>query len=76
MTDTYDTPWKDMLDRYFKDFMAFFFPDAHADIDWRRGWESCDIELRKIVSRAEVGKRLADKLTSVRTRSAGCQVMV
>ncbi|MCP4655235.1 MAG: DUF4351 domain-containing protein [bacterium] len=76
MTDIYDTPWKDMLDRYFKDFMAFFFPDAHADIDWRRSGESCDIELRKIVSRGEVGKRLADKLTRVRTRSGGDQVVM
>ena len=32
MTD-YDSPWKEMLDGYFPDFMAFFFPDAYQDID-------------------------------------------
>jgi hypothetical protein len=30
----YDSPWKEMLDGYFPAFMAFFFPEAYADIDW------------------------------------------
>lgn len=34
--DDFDTPWKQMLEWYFKEFMAFFFPKAHAQIDWRR----------------------------------------
>ncbi len=29
----YDTPWKDALERYFEEFIAFFFPQAHGDID-------------------------------------------
>ena len=33
----YDSPWKEMLEGYFSDFMAFFFPEAYADIDWARG---------------------------------------
>jgi hypothetical protein len=35
-----DSPWKEALERYFKDFMAFFFPMAHAGIDWTRGYEN------------------------------------
>jgi len=69
MTDIFDTPWKDMLDRYFEDFMAFFFPEAHADIDWSQPCESCDAELRKIVRDADLGKRLADKLMRVVRRN-------
>ena len=65
MSDEYDSPWKVILERYFQDFMAFFFPDAHDDIDWKRGYESLDTELQKIVRDAEVGKRLADKLIKV-----------
>jgi len=38
-----------MLDGYFPAFMAFFFPEAHADIDWTRGYESLDTELQQIV---------------------------
>ena len=26
----YDSPWKDILDLQFEEFMAFFFPSAHA----------------------------------------------
>jgi hypothetical protein len=32
-----DSPWKVALEKYFPAFMAFFFPQAHADIDWERG---------------------------------------
>jgi len=31
--DDYDSPWKDVLDAYFADFMALFLPDAHQEID-------------------------------------------
>jgi hypothetical protein len=34
----FDTPWKEALERYFEPFMDFFFPAAHADIDWTRGY--------------------------------------
>ena len=72
MSDEYDSPWKEMLERYFADFMAFFFPEIHREIDWSRGWESCDQELQKIVRDAELGKRLADKVMKVfRWRPAG-----
>lgn len=26
--DEYDSPWKQLLERFFPEFMAFFFPDA------------------------------------------------
>ncbi|MEP7338140.1 MAG: hypothetical protein ABI977_10385, partial [Acidobacteriota bacterium] len=35
----YDSPWKDVLDLFFEDAMAFFFPQAPAQIDWPRGYE-------------------------------------
>jgi hypothetical protein len=35
----YDTPWKDAIESYFEEFIAFFFPQAHGDIDWRQGYE-------------------------------------
>jgi hypothetical protein len=30
----YDSPWKEILDYYFAEFMDFFFPQAYNDIDW------------------------------------------
>ncbi|MEC5030181.1 MAG: hypothetical protein SAL07_09725 [Oscillatoria sp. PMC 1051.18] len=30
--------------------MVFFFPQAHQDIDWLRGYDSLDTELQEIIS--------------------------
>ncbi len=65
MSDTYDSPWKEILERYFPEFMAFFFPAAHQEIDWARGYESLDQELQQVVRDAESRKRFADKLMKV-----------
>jgi len=48
MTD-YDSPWKNVLERFFPDFLAFFFPVAHAGIDGSRGYTLLDKELQKVV---------------------------
>jgi hypothetical protein len=61
----FDNPWKDVLEHFFRPFLAFFFPEAHAAIDWTRNYESLDNELQQIVSESELGLRLADKLFKV-----------
>jgi hypothetical protein len=66
-----DSPWKDLAERYLPALMAFFFPAAHAEIDWARGHEFLDTELRQIVRDAELGRRLADKLVRVWWRDRG-----
>ena len=65
MSDNYDSPWKDVLERYFPEFMAFFFPTAYQEIDWSKGYESLDQELQQVVREADSGKRFADKLMKV-----------
>jgi hypothetical protein len=65
MADEYDSPWKEILDLYFRHFLAFFFPDIEADIDWDRGYEILDKELPKLERDAEAGGRYADKLIKV-----------
>lgn len=61
----YDSPWKDLLDRYFEAFMEFFFAEAYAQIDWTRGFEFLDKELQKITADAAIGRRAVDKLVKV-----------
>ncbi|RUT00797.1 hypothetical protein DSM106972_072060 [Dulcicalothrix desertica PCC 7102] len=61
----YDSPWKEALDVYFESFMELCFPHIHRDIDWQRGYESWDTELREIIRDAEIGNRVADKLVKV-----------
>lgn len=50
---------------YLPAFLAFFYPDIHADIDWQRGYVALDKEFQQIVRRAKIGKCLADKLFKV-----------
>jgi hypothetical protein len=52
MPDDFDSPWKDILDGYFPDFMVCLFPDAAADIDWSRGFEALDKERANSTSAA------------------------
>ncbi len=56
-----DSAWKDLLDRYFPEFIAFFFPAIYREIDWTRKPVFLDKELHKLGPAHETGKRLADK---------------
>ncbi|MFB8790272.1 MAG: transposase [Potamolinea sp.] len=61
----YDSPWKEAIEQYFEQFLAFFFPATYVLIDWNIPPESLDKELQQLMREAEVGKRLADKLFKV-----------
>jgi hypothetical protein len=72
----YDSPWGEMLEGYFPDFMAFFFPEAFGDIAWARSYESLDKELQQIVRDVALGARLADKLMKVWRRNGEEQIVL
>lgn len=61
----YDSPWKDILQTYFEEFMQFFFPTAHNQIDWTKKIEFLDKELEEVTKDAEIGRRFADKLVKL-----------
>ena len=61
----YDAPWKQAIERFFPDFMRFFFPDIYDDINWNKAYEFMDKDLEKITRDAEIGRRYADKLVKV-----------
>lgn len=61
----FDNPWKASLEKYFEAFMAFFFPEAHADVDWERGYELLDKELQAVTRDAEIGRRQVDTLVKL-----------
>lgn len=65
----YDTPWKIALEHHFQHFMAFFFPRAYAQIDWRVPHQFLDKELKAISKYALVGTRHVDKLVKVQRLS-------
>jgi len=70
--DQYDTPWKQAVEHYFPEFMAFYFAKAHAQIDWTQGYTFLDQELQAITKDGELGKRFVDKLVRV-TRLQGAE---
>lgn len=57
-----DSPWKIILNVYFEQFMAYCWPEKHAEVDWKKGYKMLDKELNKIARNASIGNRLADKL--------------
>ncbi|MBF0614726.1 MAG: DUF4351 domain-containing protein [Magnetococcales bacterium] len=63
--DEYDSPWKGILKRYFDEFIDFFLPVAHDDIDWSRGHEFLDQEWARIARSAASQNRRVDQLVKV-----------
>jgi len=61
----FDSPWKEILELFFPQFMQFFFPDAYGEIDWTKGYKFLDQELQQIVHDAEIGPKRVDKLIEV-----------
>ncbi|MCL0086614.1 hypothetical protein M1N65_00885 [Thermodesulfovibrionales bacterium] len=61
----YDSPWKDILETYFRQFLAFFFPIIEKDLDWEKGYEFLDKEFQSIAKEVEIGRRYLDKLIRV-----------
>lgn len=61
----YDSPWKEIIESYFPQFLEFFFPLAYREIDWVQPYEFLDTELQQLEPDAEIGKRLVDKVAKV-----------
>ncbi|MCB0144899.1 MAG: hypothetical protein KDE50_33765, partial [Caldilineaceae bacterium] len=68
-SDDFDSPWKNILEWYFEEFVEFFMAEAYADIDWRQPVEFLDKELQQVVRDAEFGRRHVDKLAKVWRKS-------
>ena len=60
-----DSPWKDIIDLCFKEFIEFFYPHIAQDIDWSKAPIFLDKELSQITFDAKTGKRYVDKLVKV-----------
>ena len=65
--DDLDSPWKEVVEHAFPEFIDFYFPHASRQIDWARGYTFLDKELQKIARDGELGRRYVDKLVRVTT---------
>ena len=67
-SDDYDSPWKEVLEVYLEEFLAFCFPIVHAGIAWSANYEWQDRELQLVAPDSERGSQAVDKLVEVRRR--------
>jgi hypothetical protein len=66
MRTDYDSPWKTILTLYFRDCLAFYFPQAEQGIDWRTPPIFLDKELEKLLADDQGGAMRVDKLAQVK----------
>jgi len=59
MQDEYDSPWKIALERYFPEFIAFFFPDVYNQIDWSGGYQFLDSDYSDLSDYSELSELTA-----------------
>jgi hypothetical protein len=64
-TANYDETWKEAISQYFEDFLIFFYPNLHQQINWQKTPISLDKELEQITASSQTEKRYADKLYKV-----------
>lgn len=67
----YDSPWKEIIEFHFRDFIAFFFPVMHREIDWSKPVAFMNRELRRIAPSPGPGGQIADHLVKVWRKGVG-----
>lgn len=63
--EDFDSPWKEVIESYFQEFLAFLFPMAHTLIDWDKDFVFLDQEFRSVTRNAQFSRRSVDKLVRV-----------
>ncbi|MBF0160534.1 MAG: DUF4351 domain-containing protein [Magnetococcales bacterium] len=63
--DEYDTPWKEIIEEFLGELLAFLLPELYQSIDWSRTPEFLDQELARVLVDATATNRRVDKLIKV-----------
>lgn len=61
----FDSAWKEVLRKYFKDFVLLCWPQVFDKIDWTRGYTFLEQEFHAVSHKGEINKRSADKLIKI-----------
>ena len=65
----YDAYWKEIITTLFADFVQFFLPDVHEQIDFSKPPEFLEQELQKLIAdKLKKGKVINDKLAKVQLK--------
>jgi hypothetical protein len=65
----YDSAWKKVIEKFFKQFLEFFFPDIYQAIDFTKKIHFLDKELQEIAPDSNMGDRAADVLVKVHLKN-------
>jgi hypothetical protein len=65
----YDSAWKKVIQKLFKDFLEFFYPEIYTAIDFTKEVTFLDNELKEIIPDSNLGDRAADVLVKVHLRN-------
>ena len=68
-----DSPWKEVLTRFFLHLIQLTHPELYHLIDWERGVRFLDTELQKIAPASRTGRQTVDKLAQVYLRNGDDQ---
>jgi len=60
-----DGAWKEVLRKYFKEFVELCWPEILDKIDWKKQSIFLEKEFQAILKKEEIGERIADKLIQV-----------
>jgi hypothetical protein len=71
-----DSPWKKILQQYFREAIEFFFPDIAKLVDWTQPPEFLNKEFVKIAPDAKIGRRFADQLVRVKLKRGKALVLL
>jgi predicted transposase/invertase (TIGR01784 family) len=69
ITSKYDSAWKKVIEKFFKHFLEFFFPDIYQAIDFTKEIHFLDKELQEIAPDSNMGDRVADVLVKVHLKN-------
>ncbi|GEN34020.1 hypothetical protein ADA01nite_14800 [Aneurinibacillus danicus] len=65
----YDALWKEVIEEFFQEFLHFFAPDVYAAVDFRKGYEFLEQELRTLFPDSKSEKKYTDKLAKLYLKS-------
>ncbi|NJL04037.1 MAG: cytosolic protein [Chloroflexaceae bacterium] len=63
--DDFDNAWKEALEIFFPEFLAFFLPEAAAVVNWENGYTFLNTELRQMFPESEIKRRHVDALVQL-----------
>ena len=63
----YDSLWKEVIEDFLEEFLLFFAPDLHKQVDFTKGYQFKEQELKKLFPESQ--KKRLDKLVQVHLKN-------